>query len=318
MLQRPGQHVELQAQLLSICHMAVCDATGRLAAPSSADASASRSGDGSREDGDHDEEEVEDGGPAAEALLTALRGLSRVVVLRLQRVCWGGRALGHGGGADAAAEIDAEAQSAELEATVDVLKLLLHVMQQVRSAHRWVHCCARLESLGVARQPSTPAPHGRLCGCSLADKVIGSSLESPMRASTYVCMSAQYGASQVAQPLVTATNGSAAQQPGSAWPALAAAIAAVLSDTAQHLPAEWLADSALRGAASEATATAVSLAAPQRAQRNGGEPVPVALGSRPAADRNHLVQVRATNTQTAQSLIVWIRMISGQLSYEMQ
>jgi hypothetical protein len=124
--------VELQAQLLSICHMAVCDATSRLASPT--DASQSRGAEGAA-DGDSEDDDYADTGAAAaaEALLTALTALSRVVVIRLTRVCWGGRASGHAGGLDALAEIDADSSSAELEATVDVLNLLLHVMQQVRA-----------------------------------------------------------------------------------------------------------------------------------------------------------------------------------------
>jgi len=104
---------------------------------------------------------------------------------------------------------------------------------------------------------------------------------------------------QVAQPLATASNGSAAQQPGAAWPALAAALAAVLAATARHLPADWLVDDALRGAAAEAAATAVSLAAPRRAQRDGGDPIPMALSGRPEADRDHLVQVRTVKCMFA-------------------
>ena len=142
MLQRPGQHVELQAQLLSICHMAVCDATERLASPFGA--SSSRGPEGQREDDGDDGEGDEDAerdpaAAAAEALLTALTALRRMVALRLSRVCWGGRAPGQGGssGSDSvAAEVDAEGQAAELEATVDVLQLHLHVMQQVRPASR--------------------------------------------------------------------------------------------------------------------------------------------------------------------------------------
>ena len=103
---------------------------------------------------------------------------------------------------------------------------------------------------------------------------------------------AMWLSAQVAQPRATASNGSAAQQPGAAWPALAAALAAVLAATARHLPADWLADDTLRSAAAEAAAMAVSLAAPRRAQRDGGDPVPVALSGRPEADRDHLVQVR--------------------------
>ena len=137
MLQRPGQHVELQAQLLSICHMAVCDATDRLASPSGASSSGRgrdrhRDDDGDDGEGDEDAERDPAAAAAAEALLTALTALRRMVALRLSRVCWGGRAPGqHGsGGSDlATAEVDAEGQASELEATVDVLQLLLHVMQ---------------------------------------------------------------------------------------------------------------------------------------------------------------------------------------------
>ena len=126
-LQRPGQHVELQAQLFSICHMAVCDATSRLASP--ADASFSREADGIiDEDSEEDDDADRGSAAAADALLTALTSLSRVVVIRLTRVCWGGRVSGHAGGVDA--DVDIESQSAELEAIVDVLGLLLHVMQQ--------------------------------------------------------------------------------------------------------------------------------------------------------------------------------------------
>ena len=95
----------------------------------------------------------------------------------------------------------------------------------------------------------------------------------------------------MAQPLVTAENGLAQPLPA-AWPALAAAVASVLAATAQLLPAEWLGDHSLRAAAFEAAATAVSLAAPRRARRNGGEPLPVPLAGRPEVDCMHLVQVR--------------------------
>ena len=99
----------------------------------------------------------------------------------------------------------------------------------------------------------------------------------------------------MAQPLVTAENGLAQQQPAAAWPALAAAVASVLAVTAQLLPGEWLADQSLRGAAFEAAATAIGLAAPRRAGRDGGEPSPVPLAGRPEADCAHLVQVTRLN-----------------------